>query len=123
MSDLSERMRERGDNPYLAPDANGEVMLEWADEVAALEAKLAEHEADAGGTPMTKGEQGLMTELAKCKARCERLERDYSELIMEVVTKHESETRHETARRYIHEAENKPNGEAHMEALSQETDE
>ena len=38
--------------------------------------------------------------------RYAKLKRDYYELIWEVANKHEGETRHETARRYIHEREN-----------------
>jgi hypothetical protein len=37
----------------------------------------------------------------------ERLRKDYYELIYEVATVHEGETRHQTAKRYIHERENR----------------
>ena len=41
-----------------------------------------------------------------CKdCRIEELETKYQELIMEVVCKFPNETRHETAKRYIHERE------------------
>ncbi len=42
MTDLrvSERLRERGNNPCLASDANGELMLGFADEVHAIEEEL-----------------------------------------------------------------------------------
>ena len=67
---LSERMREKEFK------MGGHVFTNehWADEVAALEARLAEHEGGPGGVPMTRGEQALMTELAKCKAELEALE-------------------------------------------------
>ena len=39
------------------------------------------------------------------EAKLEAMGRDYYELIYAVSTKHEGETRHETALRYIHQAE------------------
>lgn len=38
----SERIRERGNAPYLASDANGEAMLQFADDVVALEQAIRE---------------------------------------------------------------------------------
>ena len=47
-----------------------------------------------------------MAELAQLEAENAKLKRDYYELIWEVAKKHQGETRHETARRYIREREN-----------------
>jgi len=41
----------------------------------------------------------------------EALETQYHDLLMSVETKHEGETRHETARRYILEAEKRNRGD------------
>ena len=46
------------------------------------------------------------------KARLSKMEKDYHELLFAVVNKHEGETRHETALRYITEHENGPAKEA-----------
>jgi|SRR3990167_3801291 len=49
--------------------------------------------------------------LAASQARVEALETQYHDLLMSVETKHEGETRHETARRYILEAEKRNRGD------------
>lgn len=49
--------------------------------------------------------------LATLQARVEALETQYHDLLMSVETKHEGETRHETARRYILEAEKRNRGD------------
>jgi len=64
----------------------------------------------------------MLAELKKCidaladapatlQARVEALETQYHDLLMSVETKHEGETRHETARRYILEAEKRNRGD------------
>lgn len=42
------------------------------------------------------------------EAKLSKMEDDYHELLLAVVNKHEGETRHETALRYITEHENRP---------------
>jgi hypothetical protein len=70
-------------------------------------------------------ENGCQNEFAACpfiadkrslELRVKELESKYSELIMEVQQKHPDESRHETARRYIHEREHRENSVA-REAL------
>ena len=54
------------------------------------------------------------------RAELALLRSKYDELLYAVATKHENETRHETALRYIREQENKPSGPASMELIKEQ---
>jgi hypothetical protein len=68
-----------------------------------------------GGVVMSEFDDAVMNtnrafdsmkqEIADLKAKLERCQRKYSDLIMSVARKFDGESRHETARRYIQEAE------------------
>ena len=93
--------------------------------VAALEARLSkmdelESERDMLRTVLNDTDKAELLEALEqstkealtLRERVEELEEQYGDLLLTVVTKHEDETRHETARRYIFEAENRPAREA-----------
>lgn len=58
------------------------------------------------------------SDYAALEAKLQAAQERYNDLIMEVQNKHPGESRHETAKRYIHERENKPAGTA-QQALQQ----
>lgn len=54
--------------------------------------------------------------MARLRIELEQVRVQYYELLYEVATKHPGETRHETARRYIRQAEQRPSQAASAEA-------
>jgi len=75
-----------------------------------LEAELEDYKA---------GNKDLMDGVAQLEAEVERLRKQYNELILAVGYKHEGETRHETALRYILEAEQGSNVPQQADALQE----
>ena len=67
------------------------------------------HVCPTCGVPHGAGDSLLAADIAnqELEAERDRLRDAYNELIYEVATKHPDESRHETAKRYIHEREHR----------------
>ena len=73
--------------------------MEGEKRIAELEAKLDR---------AAKQISGLVAREIEREDKVQRLEKDYNDLIYQVATKFPNESRHETAKRYIQQAENRP---------------
>ena len=96
-----------------------------SERIAALEAGLSKMDEleserdmlrtvlnDTDKAELLEGLEQSTKEALTLREQVDELEEQYGDLLLTVVTKHEDETRHETARRYIFEAENRPAREA-----------
>ena len=89
------------------------IVEKWAARALALEAELADYKQAAEDIALWGDFNTLRAELALLRSQ-------YYELLYQVATKHENETRHETALRYIRERENRTSGPAMMELIIKE---